>query len=263
MTLLRAVAAAILAGLAYAVTPAGAQAPDRAHADALYKQGDVRGALAAIDQVLAKSPNEPNAVFDAARFDFDLNKLDAARAHAEHLVKLVGNNAIAWELLTQIAQAQNDLTRRDEALEQAKIAIRSAINPDVRARAMLIRDHFRTRDGLVLAVDYFDRDGPDFTRYQFTRYDPAIFPDLGILLRTDTATTQSWSETALLPPDKRLFHLDMVDRKQDGGDVVAIYKYYVGEPSYDVVRADVMKILRGEIKPLSGVPGTLAGRMKP
>ena len=46
------------------------------------------------------------------------------------------------------------------------------------------------------------------------------------------------------------------------GDKVAVYHYYVGEPDYDTVRAEVMRILRGEVRPLSGEPGSLSGILK-
>jgi hypothetical protein len=87
-------------------------------------------------------------------------------------------------------------------------------------------------------------------------------PDHGLLLRTDAETTLDWAATALMPPDKQLFHLDLVDPGTDGEDKVAIYQYYVGLPDYDTVRAKVMQILRGEVKPLSGQPGSLDGVMK-
>jgi hypothetical protein len=82
------------------------------------------------------------------------------------------------------------------------------------------------------------------------------------LLRTDQTTTEHWSETALLPQDKQLFHLDLVDPKPEGGENVSIYQYYVGEPDYDTVRAKVMQILNGEAQPLSGAPGSLQGLLK-
>ncbi|MGA3002740.1 MAG: hypothetical protein ABSE20_13490 [Acetobacteraceae bacterium] len=74
--------------------------------------------------------------------------------------------------------------------------------------------------------------------------------------------TENWRDTALLPADKQLFHLDLVDPGPDGGDNVAIYRFYVGEPHYDTVRAEVFKILRGEVRPLSGEFGSLAGILK-
>ena len=112
-------------------------------------------------------------------------------------------------------------------------------------------------------MDYFSRGGSDYTRYQFGFGDPRTDPDHGILLRTDTRTTENWIDTALLPPDKQLFHLDLAEAEPDGREKLAIYQFYVGLPSYDTVRADVMRILRGEAQPLSGEPGQLAGCLRP
>jgi len=87
-------------------------------------------------------------------------------------------------------------------------------------------------------------------------------PGKGLLLRTDAATTENWSATALLPAEKQLFHLDLVDPGPQGRDKVAVYQYYVGEPDYDAVRIKVLQILRGEVQPLAGEPGSLSGVLK-
>jgi len=254
------VLAALLSPRAWA--QAGPDAADLASAVELYKKGDASGALALAEGVLARSPNDPTALYRSAEFNFQLNNTDAARGRLERLVTLSGNYFSAWELMVQVTQAQGDPARRDEAIERLKVAIGSAIDPDIRMKSDFIRDRIRVGGGAVGAVDYFTRGGSDFTRYQFGPGDPRMNPDKGLLLRTDALTTETWSATALLPPEKQLFHLDMVDPKPGGGDKVAIYKYYVGEPDYDTVRADVVRILRGEVKPLSGEPGSLSGVLK-
>ena len=242
--------------------PVFADAPSLEHANAAYVKGDSAAALAEVEEILAKNPNEPNALLFSARFNFDMGNLDAARGRAERMVKLSGSNATAWELMLWITQAQGDLPRRDEALSRLKIAIGSAIDPEVRRRQMLLRDRITGNGHVVVAADYFERAGYDFIRYQFTSIEPRRDPQHGLLLRTDTATTDMWSSAALLPPSKRLFHLDLVEVMPDGDDNVTIYQYYVDEPGYDVVRAKVMEILRGEAKPISGTPKSLAGILK-
>jgi hypothetical protein len=114
----------------------------------------------------------------------------------------------------------------------------------------------------VTVLDFFLRGGTDFVRYQFGYGDPHQSPEKGLLLRTDAATTEIWADTALLPQDKQLFHLDLIDPTPEGGTKVAVYEYYVGEPDYDTVRVKVMQILRGEAQPMSGEPGSLQGILK-
>jgi hypothetical protein len=166
-------------------------------------------------------------------------------------------------MLLQVTQAQGDLARRDEALEQVKVAIRSALDPEIRRRGVFIRERIPTPVGDVLVADYFERRGSDFTRYQFAMSDTRANVDVGLLLRTDAMTTQNWEATALLAPEKQLFHLDLVDAPPGGKEKVAIYQYFVGQPDFDTVNAKVMQILRGEVKPLSGEPGSLQGILKP
>jgi hypothetical protein len=229
---------------------------------AVFDKGDKPGALVMVEGVLAHSPDNLTALYRSAAINFAMNNVDAARGRLERLVKLSGNYFAAWELMVQVTQAQGDLARRNEAITRMKIAIRSALDPEIRGKADFIRDRIQMEAGVLSVVDYFERGGNDFTRYQISFGDPRMNPDKGLLLRTDTATTQTWADTALLPPDKQLFHLDLVDPRPEGGEKVAIYQYYVGEPDYDTVRANVMQILRGEVQPLSGEPGSLWGIMK-
>jgi tetratricopeptide (TPR) repeat protein len=224
-----------------------------------YDHGDTARALTLVEAVLEKSPDNPTALYFSAQINFRMGNNDVARGRLERLVALSGNYFAAWELMVQVTQEQGDLPRRDEAIARLKISITSALDPDIRSKVDFIRDRIPVGNKAILAADYFERGGSDFTRYQFALGDPRNDPDHGLMLRTDAATTETWADTALLPPDKQLFHLDLVDPTPDGKNRTAIYQYYVGEPDYDTVRGDVMKILRGEAKPLSGEPGSLSG----
>jgi tetratricopeptide (TPR) repeat protein len=257
---------ALAAILLFSPLPARAADPDMAELDrslTLANKGDLSGALAITEAVLAHAPDNENALYRSALFNFHMNNVEAARGRLERLVKLSGSYFSAWELMVQVAQSQGDLARRNEAVKRLKIAIETAIDPAIRQKSDFVRDWIRIGDQYVAAVDYFARGGSDFTRYQFAFGDPHLSPDKGLLLRTDAVTTANWSETALMPQDKQLFHLDLVDAKPEGGENVAVYQYYVDEPDYDTVRAKVMQILRGEAQPLSGSPGSLQGIMKP
>jgi len=253
------VAASLLLMPRAPMAQAGHDAADVDHAVEMFNRGDQAGALGLVENVLAHSPEDQNALMRAAQFNFRMRNADVARGRLERLVKLTGNFYSAWELMVQVTQTQGDLVRRNEAIARLKIAINTAIDLDIRQRGDFIRDRIPSNRGDVLAIDYFTRGGSDFTRYQFYLGDPRTNPDKGLLLRTDESTTENWSQTALLPPEKQLFHLDMVDPAPAGGNSVAVYQFYVGEPSYDVVRAKVMEILRGDARPLSGEPGSLQG----
>jgi tetratricopeptide (TPR) repeat protein len=255
--------AAVLISLS---SPARAQTdPDPAEFDrakATFTKGDNAGALALVEDILARSPENQNALYFSALVNFQMGNTDAARGRLERVVRLAGNYFAAWELMVQVTQAQGDLARRDEAIDRLKLAIATAIDPIIRRKADFIRDRIRVGDQEVAAVDYFERGGSDYTRYQFALGDPRMNPNHGLLLRTDVRTTENWMDTALLAPDTQLFHLDLVDVRPEGGDKIAIYQYFVGLPDYDTVRAEVMRILRGEVQPLSGQPGSLEGILK-
>jgi tetratricopeptide (TPR) repeat protein len=243
-------------------TASDKDAEDIARAIKTYNGGGVVAALAVVETVLARSPENLDALYRSAEINFHLGNLDAARGRLDRLTRLSGNYFEAWEMMAQVSQAQGDLAERNEAVKRLKIAIQTAIDPAIRERGDFIRDVIPTSAGDVMGADYFDRGGSDFIRYQFAVGDPRMTPDKGLLLRTDAYTTETWQDTALLPQDKQLFHLDLVDPTPQGGENVAIYEYYVGEPDYDTVRAKVMQVLRGEVKPLTGEPGSMAGIVK-
>ncbi|MSP03417.1 MAG: hypothetical protein EXR07_20605 [Acetobacteraceae bacterium] len=257
LIVLAAVLAGSLPGAAYA--QASRDQVDFDQAAAAFAQGDTALALAGVERILARSPDDPNALYLSALYNFRLGNNEAARGRLERLVKESGNLAIAWESLVAVSQAQGDLARRNQALDRLKLAIRSAIDPRVRRKADIVRDRIAVGGAEIMGVEYFQRGGSDFTRYQFTLGDPREQPDVGLLLRTDAYTSENWAATALMPSDKQLFHLDLVEPQPGGDPKVAVYEYYVGEPDYDKVRAKVMQILRGEAKPLSGAPGKPGG----
>jgi tetratricopeptide (TPR) repeat protein len=254
--------AAVLIGWSLARVRADNQEDPLDRAVAAFQSGDATGALALIEGVLAHSPQDETALYYSALVNFRMGNADAARGRLERVVRLSGNYFAAWELMVQVTQAQGDLARRNEAIARLKIAISTAIDPTIRSTGSFIRDRIPVGAGAISAVDYFTRGGSDFTRYVFAPGDPRMDSDHGLLLRTDQISTENWSDTALLAQDKQLFHLDLVYPKPEGGDNVAIYQYYVGEPDYDTVRAEVMKILRGEVQPLSGEADSLAGILK-
>ena len=218
--------------------------------------------LAAAEQALATSSNDYNALYNSAMFNLQLGNLLPARGRIEQLVKTTGNSYLAWELLAQIAQNQGDLERRNEAVRRIPAMIRSAVDPTIRRKTSFARDRIATPGFDLLVNHYFESGGMEFTRYLFFLVIPGAPANRLLALRTDVATTDNWAATALIPPDQPLFHLDMVDTAQGNPDKVAIYEYYVGEPDYDTVRATAMKILRGEARPLSGQPGSLAGILR-
>src|SRR3954453_470474 len=182
-----------------------------------FDRGNPSPALSLVETVLSRSPDDVQALFHSPRFNFHRNNLEAARGRLERLIKLSGSYFAAWELLAQVTQAQGDLARRNEALEQVKVAIHSALDPEIRRKGVFIRERIPTPAGDLFAADYFERRGTDFTRYQFGLRDTPANVDLGLVLRTDTETTRNWEVTALLAPEKQLFHLDLVDPLPGGG----------------------------------------------
>jgi tetratricopeptide (TPR) repeat protein len=254
-----------LCALPLGASAAWAQATPAAeeHAGALLDAGDAAGALAALEQILARTPNDPNALLYSARALLLLGRLPEARARAEKVITEVGSFFVAWETLIQITQAQGDKARRDEAIEELKLSVSTAVDQSIRAKGSYVREYLPVGKDALVVWHYFTRSGTDFVRYEIAWRDPDRSGDSKLVLKTDEETTEQWSETALLPPDAALFHLDLVDTPRPGETKTSIYAYFVGEPDYDTFRARAMQVLHGELKPQSGTPGGLDGVMKP
>ncbi len=247
------------------IVPGFAIAADPAQLSALraaLERRETAGAAAAIDRLLAQSPDDPEVLSLAALREFRLGQPNLARGRLERLARAPGIRIADLELLAIVTQAQGDRARRDEVLDRLRFEIGPLPRPRIPGKSDIERDRIAVPGGEIRVLEYFQRNGLDFIRYLFSPGDPWANPHLGLLLRTDLLTTQNWQGTALLADDKPLFHLDLVERGDDGTLTTSVYKYFVGEPDYDTVRAKVMDILRGDAKPETGPPGKLAGILK-
>ena len=244
------VAAALLA------SPALAQTGEDAlnHFQAGRKQQAYDQALA----VLKAEPNELRSLFVAARVSQERRDNQAALRYAEQLTRLYPGLPAGWEITTQLFQNAGDLPRRDAALRQLIQAQQSLMDREQRGRQFVIRDRIDAHGHVVFVQDHFDTGGPDAIRYVFIPEKEAQNVRNYLIVQTDTNTSDNWRQAGILPRDKRLFHLDSVYETPGGGQTQAMYATWTDPPDYDVVRAKVLEIMAGTVKPMSGQAGGLA-----
>ena len=109
-----------------------------------------------------------------------------------------------------------------------------------------VRERFREADRTVVVVENLELTGDWAKRYEFQVYAPGGDTPERVLSLGSYAITQMVAREKN-PSGPRVFHLDAyaADRTHE------TYGVFEGEPSYDDIRARVVAILRGELKPQS------------
>ncbi len=232
--------------------------PKPADAVRLYTDGKLEDALRLADQILAAIPNEYDSLMVAMRANQDLGRYAAALPYAEKLTRAFTGSVAGWEILAQLYQATGALDRRDSALVELIRAQGSALDSAVRMRPYIIRDRIDAFGRSVLGRENFDNGSNDFVKYLFVPMHDLADPRAVIMLTADDNLTQSWIDSGMLAPGKRLFHLDSLFRGADNRQQQAVYQIYTDLPDYDTIRAKVLEIMAGKAKPLSGPVGGLA-----
>ncbi len=256
------VAVAVLLAPPLLSVPSSAQSGERVMV--LFQDGDMTGALAEALAVLKTAPNEPRALFVAARVNQDEGRLAEALRHAEALTRHHPGLVLAWEVALQVYQANGDRPQRDWALKQLIATQAASLDRAQRGRQFIIRDRFAAFGHVLLVQEHFDTGGPDSVRFLFLLEKESTSPRNVLVVQTDSHTTENWREAGILGPGRRLFHLDSIFETRPGGQNrgdtpgVAMYATWADPPDYDAVRAKVLEVMSGKVKPMSGQAGGLA-----
>ena len=252
---------AVIGGLLLIPLAAFAQtqpAADPARLEALYNDGKRAEALALAQERLQAKPNDITALTIAALVLQEQDKPAEAIPLGERLVKVTPGSQIGWQLLVQLYQAVGDPDSRNGALRELIEAQKTAMSRSMRDRPFILRDRISQDGRVLMARENFDTGAGDFAKYLFIPVQELAAPRNYLVLTSDEGMTADWREAGMLGPDKRLFHLDNIYEGPDGTQGRAVYVIYPDLPSYDVVRAKVLEILGGKVKPASGKPGGLA-----
>lgn len=224
----------------------------------LYQSGRTTQALAAAEHRLQSAPNDITALVVAIKVYQEQSRLDDAMRLLEPLTRHHPGMVVTWELATQVYQAAGVLARRDTALRQLIATQAAAMDRTLRDRRFVIRDRIDAQGRVVMGREYFDTGAADAIRYVFIPENAGSNPRAYLIVTSDARTTQNWQDAGILPPGKRVFHIDSVFMTPDGRQAQAMYGAYPELPDYDLIRAKVQEILSGKARPMSGQAGGLA-----
>lgn len=248
------------------------QSPEEAAAAKAFSEGNdlmearkYAEALARYEEGLRHLPDDPSLLYNASTAALLAGDFQSAAPYLKRLVTQDVNDWQSRAKLIQTYQALGELKARDaERAVLFDLRQRGGGENREKPELSLARQEVYCRERLevagkkVMAFEHFELKGPRALRYAFIVLDEAGQKEAQrISLGSYDTTNSIWAE---LNKEKakqggRLFHLDGYF---PGGH--ATYGMYHPEPSYDEVRAIVVKILEGEKNPVSG---TTYGRPAP
>ena len=207
-------------------------------------------ALVHYKQALAILPDEPSILFNAGVAAF--GSKDYAYA-AESWKQLKAVEPLDWHTrakLIQVYQALGKLPERDKERAELFEMWKSGKSAELKKQTEYCRDQFEVKGQKVMAFELYELKGDRALRYVFSILNKTEDGEewrisMGSYKNTDAV----WRELQNPKPKdhERLFHLDGYFK--NGGH--ATYGMFFPEPSYDDIRAKVIKILEGTSDPIS------------
>ncbi|MBI4616659.1 MAG: hypothetical protein HY720_23815 [Planctomycetes bacterium] len=175
-------------------------------------------------------------------------------AAAELFKRLKAIEPASWEVRTKLVQAfqaAGDRAARDAERAELFEFRRSSEEEAIRDAAFYCRDQFLVGTRRVYVLEYFELEGERALRYRFSvsREGEETEPEFYISLGSYESTTAVSRELGEIGPDERMFHLDGYF---EGGTSHRTYGFFKKEPDYDAVREQVLGVLSGEIRAISG-----------
>lgn len=262
--------AALFCALLLAAAPARAQEPAAeqlspaeaaarkafAEGNALMEQRRYAEALARYREGLRHLPDDPSLLYNASTAAVLVGDFATAAPYLKQLVGVYPNDWQSRAKLIQTYQALGDLKARDvQRVALFDLRRRGGGEDKEQPEMSLSRQQVYCRERLevagqkVMVFEHFELKGPRALRYAFIVLDESGEREARrISLGSYDFTNNVWAESNKEKAAQgRLFHLDGYF---PGGH--ATYGFYHPEPTYDEVRAAVIKILEGEKKPAGG-----------
>jgi len=155
-----------------------------------------------------------------------------------------------WRVLSKLVQthqALGDNASRDRS-RTALFVLRKSASPDADFlhSDVYCREQMSIGGRKVLAFETFEPKGERMVFFAFVVLSDDGKEDYRISLGSYDFTNRIAWETGDLPRDKRLYHLDWYQ-----GTAHRTYAFYESQPTYDTVRAKVLDVLDGRVKPVS------------
>ncbi len=237
-----------LLGLPGVSQPQTAQQP-LAQASAALREGKPAEALVLLKQVLAADPDNAAANLLAASTEVALFEPADAVRYGEKARLLEPEN---WKVHTTLVTAYSmagDPSHRDAERTALRKAHEDPALPDARETSGFLLDLFKAGRYRVDAVEYFQPLGRYNTYYRFLLRNAEGARVWTIEVNSDSLNQASWARTypQQAKEGQRQFQIESAQ-----GPNHTEYRTFSGAPSYDYMKAQVIKIAEAQSAPFPG-----------
>ena len=208
-------------------------------------------ALTQYKRALEILPNDPAILFNGGMAAFATKDYGSALEMWKQVKQIDPTDWHARAKLIQVYQALKKGAERDAERAELFAMWKKGEPAELKQQFEYCRDQFEVNGKRVMAFEHFELKGNRALRYVFSILDKTEeAEEFRISLGSYDMTNNIWREMKDPKPKdgERLFHLDGYFK---GGGHATYGMYPPPEPTYDQIRAIVVKILEGQEKPAS------------
>lgn len=219
-----------------------------ARATALMQVENYVDALLLLRDVADKAPDRPNVFWDLGTAAAAVGEKQLALKAWLHYRALAPNDLRVVSKLIQSYQALDMLKERDQQRDLL-LVLRAALPAAEREKmAAYTRDQFDAAGAHIIALEYFEPQGPTRTLYKFQALDGTHKPIFYYALKSDDSTSTLAAEPNPIGKKDRIYSLDKYQ-----GHAHWTYQLTSVRPTYDAVRANVIDAAEGKLPTVSNL----------
>lgn len=217
-------------------------------AASLMQRGQHKEAIPYLERVQQEHPDNASVLWNLGIAQAEIGNHREAVKVWESYRKLAPNEWQPIAKLIQAYQGLGDTKARDETVKALYDLRKASPNSDVAKAERFCREQWVTPTGRkIFAFEYFDPKGARQKFFRFSVTDAAGTEGFYISLGSYDDTTAISRELGEISKSDRMYHLD--EYTKTGHKTYAFFK---AKPEYDAVRTNVVNILEGKMKPVSG-----------
>jgi tetratricopeptide (TPR) repeat protein len=217
----------------------------------LMEQGKHKEAIPYFKHVQKEDPGNPNVLWNLGIACAEVGSYREALETWQKYRNAEPNDWLARPKIIQSYQALGETKSRDKEIKELYASRDSGQDSKLKNADRFCREQFTVDGKKVFAFEYFAPKDPRMMYYRFSIVDQKGNEDFYISLGSYKSTVDIARDLGELKADERLYHLDHYQKSSH-----MTFGFYKQKPEYEDIRKSVEKIIKGELKPMSGVnPG--------
>jgi tetratricopeptide (TPR) repeat protein len=203
-------------------------------------------ALAGAKAILSANPNSPKANKLVGVVLLDQQKSSDALPYFQKALQLSPGDPTINALLLQVYAQTGDKTHRDEQRTILRGYHSDGKHPAFAQTPAYLIETIPVSDKTIQAIEFYEPAGQFHFYYRFNIFDSAGKIQSFIALESDDADQAMYAQQhpKEAAAGERRFSLDGYSQSADGHVSQALYTFFNGQPSYDDVRALVIKLVQ-------------------